>query len=64
MSPNIRSDLDPDPKESKLAEFAGECITYPILPERMDGAVDEAEIVDDGTDNVVEPVCLFSIIIY
>ena len=58
MSPNIRSDLDPDPKESKLAEFAGVCITYPILPKRMDGAVDEAEIVDDGADNVVEPACL------
>ena len=25
----------------------------------MDGAVDEAEIVDDGADNVDEPVCLF-----
>ena len=59
MSPNIRSDLDPTPKESKLEEFADECMTYPILPKRMDGAVDEAEIVDDGADNVDEPVCLF-----
>ena len=57
MSLNIRSDLDPYPKELKLAEFAGECITYPILPKRMDGAADEVEIVDDGADNVVEPAC-------
>ena len=59
MSPNIRSNLDPGPKEPKLAEFAGECITYPIVPKRMDGAADEVEIVDEGADNVVEPACLF-----
>ena len=59
MWPNIRSDLDPGPKEQKLAEFAGECITYPIVPNRMDGAADEVEIADDGADNVVESACLF-----
>ena len=57
MSPNIRSDLDPDLKESKLAEFASECITYPIVLKRIDGAADEVEIIDDGADNVVEPAC-------
>ena len=57
--PNIRSDLDPVPKEPKLAEFAGECITYPIVPKWIDGAADEVEIVDEGADNIVEPACPF-----
>ena len=60
MSPNIRSDLDPGPKEPKVAELNGECITYPIAPKRMDGAADEVEIADEGADNVVEPACLFT----
>ena len=59
MLPNIRSDLDPGPKEPKLAEFAGECIMYPIVSKRMDGTADEVEIIDEGADNVVEPVCPF-----
>ena len=59
MSPNIRSDLDPGPKEPKLAEFAGECITYPIVSNRMDDVADEVEIADDEADNVVEPACPF-----
>ena len=58
MSPNTRSDLDPTPKEPKLAEFAGECITYPIVPKRIEGAADEVEISDERADNVVEPACL------